>query len=111
MRTDDLVLSYSFDGRVVLWALGQNAKLFPSDRLQAQDFLPQVSIVTSANMESLLRQPDFLLNNIEVNPVEPQTEFLITSRSKDSYLIRLEEEVRILKCFDSIDEVRFGKFS
>ena len=33
VKTDDLVLSYSFDGKVVLWALGPNAKLFPSQRL------------------------------------------------------------------------------
>ena len=35
-KTDDLVLSYGFDGRVILWAIGQNAKLMPSlARLQA----------------------------------------------------------------------------
>ena len=29
IKTDDLVLTYSFDGQVLLWALGQHAKLFP----------------------------------------------------------------------------------
>ena len=27
--TDDLVITYSFDGKVVLWAIGPNAKLLP----------------------------------------------------------------------------------
>ena len=28
-KTDDLVLSYGFDGRVILWAIGPNATLLP----------------------------------------------------------------------------------
>ena len=32
-KTDDLVLSWSFDGQVVLWAIGPNAKLFSAKNL------------------------------------------------------------------------------
>ena len=66
----------------------------------------------SCSLENLLQKADFLLNNVDVNPVsEPQaTEILVTLRSKDSYLIRLVD-MSVVNCFDSVDEVRFGKFS
>ena len=72
VKTDDLVLSYSFDGKVVLWALGPNAKLFPSQQLQSPDHqLPPVSVVLSINSSTLLRQTNFLLNNVDLNPLSP----------------------------------------
>ena len=56
VKTDDLVLSYGFDGRVILWAIGPNARLFSSAYLQAQEFLPPVSIVLNMPMETMLKQ-------------------------------------------------------
>ena len=116
VRTDDLVLSASFDGRIILWALGPNAKLLPLSSLQRQDHLPAVSQVFNLPMGTLLRQSDFLLNNVDVNPIEIHTEILVTLRSKDAYLVKLavsgeQSEPKVVQSFDSIDEVRYGRFS
>jgi len=45
--TDDLVLSQSFDGKMILWAIGPNAKLLPHKMLKTQDFLPPISQLVS----------------------------------------------------------------
>ena len=56
------------------------------------------------------RQPPvFLLNNVDLNPLATE-EILITFRSKDSFLIKLID-MSIVRCYDSVDEVRYGKFS
>lgn len=61
-------------------------------------------------MPELLRKADFLLTNVDVNPVVADTEILVCFRSKDSYLINLASS-KVLAAYDSIDEVRFGRFS
>lgn len=62
-------------------------------------------------LSTLLKQSDILLNNVDLNPVEPQAEFLVTSRSKNSYLIKLTDPPQIAQVYDSIDDVRWGRFS
>jgi len=59
-----------------------------------------------------LRQANFLLNNIDVNPVEGDCELLVTFRSKDAYLIKLSDVApQVTVVFDSVEEVRFGRFT
>ena len=108
VKTDDLVLSQSFDGKIVLWALGPNAKLLQLKKLMQQDFLPPVSIAASIHLPETLRKTDILLNNVSINPLEPQLEFLVTCRLKDGYLIKLPadtDECKVIASYDSAEEV------
>lgn len=89
--------------------MGPNARLFPIERLSAGSELPAVLVASWCNLSTLLRQSNFLLNNVDLNPVDSE-EILVTSRSKDSFLIKILD-MSVLRSFDSVDEVRFGKFS
>lgn len=111
-KTDDLVLSWSFDGQVVLWAIGPNARLFSARTLIDQEHIPAVQAAINLSLKTLLRQENFLLNNIDVNPVEADAELLVTFRAKDSYLIKLTSgNPAISASYDSVEEVRYGRFS
>ena len=57
-----------------------------------------------------MRKTDFLLTNVDINPVAADIEILVCFRSKDSYLVNLATS-QVLAAYDSIDEVRFGRFS
>ena len=63
------------------------------------------------DLSILLKQQDILLNNVDLNPIDTQGEFLVTTRSKNAYLIKLTDPPQVATCYDSIDEVRYGKFS
>lgn len=55
-----------------------------------------------------------MLNNFDINPVESVTEILVTFRSKNSFLITLASDSLqpvVKMSYDSIDEVRYGRFS